>query len=184
MFLAETLILDSNDIFGVVPDEVCERHNSGNLAQISTDCKSNELKVKCSCCFNCPNTKESTSYACQTTKIFDVDNFEANNRAQKIRNKCLDISGTVLCQHNSPQNLAMRWLVEDDRLKLDADSPYFAQRYVIAVIYFSLGPDAWVDAFWLAPNQDECQIPGVSCDSERNIISLIFREFFKFFQCS
>ena len=75
----------------------------------------------------------------------------------------------------------MRWLANDGKLKLEADSPNFAQQYVVMVIYFSLGPDSWVDSLWLAPNKDECQIPGVTCDSGRNIISLIFREFFILF---
>ncbi len=170
-------MLDSNEFSGAVPDAVCTLHNEHALSQISTDCKANDLKVNCSCCFNCPNSKLNTSSVCKMENLFDMNSVDDTSRAQLIKEKCNEISGDTMCQHNSPQNLAMRWLVEDDKWKLNANSSNFVQRYVIAIIYFSLGPTAWVESFWLDPNQDECLISGISCDSERTIKSLDFREY-------
>ena len=176
----ETVILDSNKIEGKVPDGVCLLHNQGNLAQISTDCTFDSIsKVECSCCFNCPigQVKELTACPSDTTTGFEVGNIEAQERTKKIKSKCIELSGDAVCQHNTPQNLAMRWLIEDDKLQLSVASEDFIQRYVVIVLYFSLGPDAWVDSFWMSPNEDECEIAGVVCDWSKQITALIFREY-------
>ena len=169
---------------GEVPIEVCNRHNEGNLAQISTDCKADStFKIKCSCCFNCPLSKESSSFVCQedSSKSFGaygVANIEDQQRINDIKSKCIELSGeNAICHHNTPQYLAMNWLIDDDTWMLEDSSPDFIQRYVIAVLYFSLGPIGWVDSFWLSPKQDECLIIGVECNYEsKKITALNFRE--------
>jgi hypothetical protein len=133
--------------------------------------------VACDCCFNCPISQvnvDKQSCTVDSDINFDETNIEGQERTTQIKRKCIELSGDAICQHNTPQNLAMRWLIYDDKLKLDVTSPDFVQRYVVAVIYFSLGPDGWVDSFWLSTNQDECEIPGVICDTNMHIISLEF----------
>ena len=171
--------MDSNNIEGKIPQEVCALHTGGLLAQISADCKAdNTFKVRCSCCFNCP-ASQSQPASCPKYSVatyFGVEEVEENVRAKEIETKCLELSGDKICQHNTPQNLAMKWMIFDDRLRLDITSLDFIQRYAMTVIYFSLGPDAWIDSFWLSPREDECQITGVKCDKEMRITSLNFSE--------
>jgi len=173
----ETLLLDDNLIQGSVPLEVCQRHDKGNLAQIATDCKGGiNSKVQCSCCFNCPSlTNTESGTVCSAGNLNSSSSAKAR-RESKIKSKCIELSGDIVCEHNSPQDLAMRWLIDDDKLLLNADSSDFVQRYVVAVIYFSLGPASWVDSFWLTPTRDECNIPGIVCDSQMRITALKFSD--------
>ena len=98
----------------------------------------------------------------------------------RIKNRILAISGDLLCQHNSPQDLAMKWLISDDKMDLDVSSQAFVQRYTVAVAYFSLGPDGWLKPFWLSPFQHECVIAGISCDLEKRITAINFGKFHVF----
>ena len=166
------MILVENNLDGDVPDKVCENHTNGKLARFSTDCKVDHYaRVNCSCCYNCQVTQE----ACPGV-TFDIEmTDDERDRIEKIKHRCVELSGDEVCKHNSFSNLAMRWLVEDDKLHLQVASPDFVQRYSILVIYFSLGPDGWTNKFWLSPNEDECEIPGVKCDDyDKKIQSLNF----------
>lgn len=68
---------------------------------------------------------------------------------------------------NSPQSLALRWLIDDDSLYTCPDDSNLVQRYVMAVFYYSTSGDEWnecsaptefdsVDAIALA--NDACDI--------------------------
>ena len=66
----------------------------------------------------------------------------------------------------------MKWLISSDRINSDVNSAAFAQRYVIAVLYFSLCPEGWAETFRLSPFQHECEISGVTCHFGKRITSL------------
>lgn len=168
------MVLDNNELEGQVPDKVCERHTDGRLERFSTDCKIDHYaKVNCSCCFNCQITGE----VCPDLTFNVAVNEDETKRIERIKHKCVELSGEDVCKHNSIPNLAMRWLVEDDKLHLDVTSWDFVQRYTMLIIYFSLGPDGWANKFWLSPNEDECDIPGVTCNVAKKIVSLNFGKY-------
>ncbi len=177
VFYLETLLLDSNNIKGAVPEKVCSQRSSGNLINISSDCKEGtQHKVQCSCCFNCPDGQNQDQISCPDIHVVAAS-FGIEAREKEIRSRCIGISGNSVCQHNSPQNLAMRWLVTEDKMNLDVSREAFAQRYTMAVAYFSLGPDGWVQPFWLSPFQHECDIAGISCNLQKRITTINFGKF-------
>jgi len=159
------LFLEGNDIVGAVPFGLCMRHSEGLLLGFTSDC----AKVQCTCCNNC--------MAGSNTTPSDGNNVAGadTTRQQQIKQKCNDLSNGASDIMLTPQSLAMQWIRDDDQLQLNVDSPHFNQRFVVVVIYFSLGGDSWIDAFWLNPvAQGECVIPGITCNSSNRITKLDF----------
>eukprot|EP00551_Chaetoceros_affinis_P009513 CAMPEP_0203671910 /NCGR_PEP_ID=MMETSP0090-20130426/7570_1 /ASSEMBLY_ACC=CAM_ASM_001088 /TAXON_ID=426623 /ORGANISM="Chaetoceros affinis, Strain CCMP159" /LENGTH=1155 /DNA_ID=CAMNT_0050537095 /DNA_START=55 /DNA_END=3519 /DNA_ORIENTATION=+ len=176
MMELETLLLDSNNLKGALPEKICTQRGSGKLVNISSDCKEGtQHKVQCNCCFNCPSGQSQVKVSCPDINIKVTDSAVSETRERNIRDRCNAISGDdAVCQHNSPQELATRWMISDDKMKLDVFSQAFTQRYAMAVAYFSLGPGGWMDPFWLSPIEHECEISGISCDLEKRITAINF----------
>lgn len=163
----KTLYLENNNMVGVVPSGLCTRKEKGLLVDFTTDCGIDfNKKVQCSCCDNCgagvPPSPELT---------------DEETRIEAIKGMVTTLSYGVNNVPNTPQNLAMKWIMDDDKQHSNVGSPHFAQRYVIAVIYFSLGGESWIDSFWLSPQQNECDIPGVQCNSAGRITKLEFSKY-------
>lgn len=112
-------------------------------------------------------------------------------RPADIRTQLDTISdAATLVDNNSSQYKAYTWLLDEDPLKLQANSPSLKQRYVLVVLFFSSnGPDwtlrdPWIENFraddHLALNQSlheigletECSWEGVDCDENNNISGL------------
>jgi hypothetical protein len=112
-------------------------------------------------------------------------------RAADIRNQLVTVSGTAaLKDDDSAQYKAYTWLLDEDPLQLKAHSPFLKQRYVLAVLFFSLdGPnwtngDPWIvtlggdDDFFLNENPENvgleaaCSWEGVDCDEDNHISEL------------
>ena len=81
----------------------------------------------------------------------------------------------------SPQHKAMDWIASDKRI--DPNGPFTAQRYVLALIYFSTNGDSWTKCGVLSPacsdnraaflsNENECSWHGVSCNDDGFIVGL------------
>lgn len=160
MPMLKMLFLEHNDIVGTVPLELCNRKSQGLLNAFTTDCgaKTNVL-VQCPCCDNCVPGDLMT---------------DEEKRKYDITETIKTLSHGVELIHNSPQSLAMKWIINEDTQHLTVFSPRFTQRYVIAIIYYYLGGDSWINSFWLSPEQDECDIPGVKCNSVKRITELNF----------
>lgn len=110
-------------------------------------------------------------------------------RPADVRSQLATISdAATLVDNNSSQYKAYMWLLDEDPLKLQAQSPSLKQRYVLVLLFFSSdGPnwtlrDPWIETLrvndHLALNQSlpkigletECSWEGVECD-ENNYIS-------------
>jgi len=160
----KTLYLENNIIVGAVPSGICTRKEEGLLVDFTTDCGTDaNQKVQCSCCDNCAvGLPPSPGLTDEETRI------------QAIKGMVTTLSNGVNNVPNTPQNLAMKWIMDDDKQHSNVGSPHFAQRYVIAVIYFSIGGEGWINSFWLSPQQNECDIPGVQCNSVGRITKIEF----------
>jgi Leucine-rich repeat (LRR) protein len=97
---------------------------------------------------------------------------------------------------DSPQALALAWIVELDALQYDANHPRLVQRYVLAVFYFATGggvvgtsraPAQWHSPLQFVTNVDECAwnevvtmpqyvtqtlVMGVSCNAQLQVTAL------------
>jgi len=110
-----------------------------------------------------------------------------------------------LATPGTPQNLAWNWIVNMDALYLCPNDPNLAQRYTVAVFYFSTQGGGWFECSapedlsdpasieeangncglavdgggsdaWLTPSS-ECEWGGVACDGEGNVQILDFGKF-------
>lgn len=164
MTMLKKLFLEHNDIVGTVPLGLCERKSQGFINAFTTDCVGDTVEVQCSCCDNC---------VAGVTPSLDTMTDE-EKRKRQIREKVGTLSYGAELTPASAQSLAMKWIIEGDKQHVTISSPHFTQRYVIAVIYFYLGGESWINSFWLSPTQDECDIPGVKCNAVNRIIELDF----------
>ncbi len=114
-----------------------------------------------------PN-KDSTSTESPT---YDAASVEGRLRA---------ISGEVINNASTPQNKAYDWLVNEDPANLDLDSlsdEDLSQRYIAALLYFSLDGGNWFDQYDFLSNSHVCEWNngsfrnrlGVICDSSDKI---------------
>jgi len=49
----------------------------------------------------------------------------------------------TLLTPNTPQNMALKWIIEDDTYCVCPQDPKFVQRYILALFYFSTGGGTW-----------------------------------------
>lgn len=101
----------------------------------------------------------------------DPANRESNILAQLEKVS----SAADLKDESSPQYTAFRWIVIDDDLNLQSSSVFLAQRYTMAVFFFSLnGPDWKLDDPWIDTDgfnkeqsvdtpESECMWEGIEC---------------------
>jgi hypothetical protein len=116
---------------------------------------------------------------------------EEKTRAADIRNQLVTVSDpAALKDDDSAQYKAYIWLLDEDPLQLNAHSPFLKERYVLAVLFFSLdGPnwtngDPWIvtlgddDDFSLNESTESvgleaaCSWEGVDCDEDNHISKL------------
>ena len=160
----EKLYLEGNDLSGAVPNDLCKRRDEGFLLVATTDCD----KVQCPCCDNCDSDSPNPPSSGDNEGTEEL-------RREFIREKINDLSPNLAETAQSPQNEAMHWLMDDDKLHLSIESPHFTQRYVIAVIYFTLGGNNWKDAFWkLTGDQHECEYTGIECNDAKRVVMMDF----------
>jgi len=145
---------DKNDLVGSMPSQICRNtENPGMLEQLTADCLGISPKVICenNCCVNC----------------FDV--------SDEIIEMGIRLSGAdAVTTKNTPQEQAIAWLIEDTQLSQNADFSIcgLQQRYVAALLYFSLSGEQWItDANFLS-STNECywniqwdeEKKGLQCD--------------------
>jgi hypothetical protein len=86
----------------------------------------------------------------------------------------------------SPQNSALQWLAYSDPAQVQStDTNRILRRYVLAVIYYSLGGNSWQNQFFFLSGDHECRwhdvwdngqsmFAGVTCNDENEILFLDF----------
>merc|ERR1719215_2170360 len=91
-----------------------------------------------------------------------IRNIEIKSR---IESELISISNSnqtedlSLSNDSSPQSMALKWIIDEDELKMDANDENLVQRYVLALLYFSTSGNNWNDkgSFnWLS-EYSECE---------------------------
>jgi len=78
-----------------------------------------------------------------------------------------NISPATLLVKNSPQNRALKWITQDDPLKLPSpktstDAKRVLQRYALATFFFATGGENWVEKYGFLSDKHECHWNEVS----------------------
>jgi len=183
----ESLILNYNDLIGTVPFQLCSLRDSETLIVLTTDCTEEVTKVICDCCINCRyydgGIDKSGSNTLPPTKSPHAGSSMGDGvrpligREKLIYDRCAQISGNAITlprNNESPQNFAMHWMINDDKSMVGVGTLYFIQRYVMAIMYFSLCEESWNFHSWLSSSDNECTFQGVACDYNQIINKLTF----------
>jgi len=165
----ETLMIENNNFNGAIVQEVCDN----NLSVLTADCGGDEPKVDCDCCIYCyplpwtypsslPTTtgapSEAASVPCQMTPTERSDSISNQTKSSIVTNvNDLDIA-------TSPQSRALGWIIEEDPQYLCPGDPKLNQRYIAALLYYSMGGDKWVDSSGFLTEIDECEWFGLACN--------------------
>ena len=94
----------------------------------------------------------------------------------------------ALTNRTSPQYQAALWVADEDELQLEVGSARGIQRYALAVFYFALDGDNWIecgrldsicggdvdDNAWLTGTENECGWLGVQCNIDNTVVNAIF----------
>lgn len=107
-----------------------------------------------------------------------------NTREANIQLKLGDVSSLDLLRtRGTPQNHAFSWLVDQDEHGIDQDEHNLTQRYILALLYYSLGGADWHhhDIF-LLHDKHECewislfgghrQVGVLECNEEKEVTNL------------
>jgi hypothetical protein len=152
--------LDSNNIDGSIPENLCVRHDSGNLQKIQVDCQRGSV-VGCRCC-DCSGTSET-------------DGTNTWSYSQKATWSMLEsLSGDKLLDSNTPQYKAALWIVDEDKWHYPAASSFLHQRYVLVLMYNMMGDQ---DIFTPDLDHDECKWERVGCNHEGYVEHIQFGKF-------
>merc|ERR1712151_763514 len=107
-----------------------------------------------------------------------IRNIEIKSRIESELISISNINQTEdlpLSNDSSPQSMALKWIIDEDELKMDANDENLVQRYVLALLYFSTSGNNWDSSFnWLS-EYSECEWwDGITCteDGKVEIINL------------
>jgi len=143
------LYLEGNDLHGSIPDDLCALRAT-SLQFFTSDCADLPAQVNCYCCTNCLSDAAS-----------NTDDFE---RAEKIKQTLSKVSAKELLEtENSFHYQALDWIIHEDNARLVWHSPYLEQRYVAALMYYTLDGTNWPYKQWLSGERSECLFPGIEC---------------------
>ncbi|CAJ1960424.1 unnamed protein product [Cylindrotheca closterium] len=74
------------------------------------------------------------------------------------------LTEAVLDDPNSPQAAALRWIEENSsQASSNKHNPYLAQRYALAVVYYSMDGQHWTNSDGWLSNEGYCKWYGVQC---------------------
>jgi hypothetical protein len=90
----------------------------------------------------------------------DIDRFN------EILEMFKPLSGEAVLQDpTSPQFRAVEWLTFDDQAQLETSDDELEQRYLLAVLYFSMTGENWVDSTKFLSGGSSCDWKGITCDT-------------------
>ena len=159
-----------------MPNEICKMHEESQLIKLTADCDGNDSNphfVECSCCTNC-----LLPLPVLVSKPLPPSSNKG--RIAQIKEVIGNISPVAISDQFSPQHLAMNWMLSEDKLTSDPTSFRFTQRFVMVVLFFSIGNED-LKKFLLLGTQDVCSVSGIQCNSSGRISKLEFRKFITFF---
>eukprot|EP00588_Corethron_pennatum_P005459 CAMPEP_0194289768 /NCGR_PEP_ID=MMETSP0169-20130528/39785_1 /TAXON_ID=218684 /ORGANISM="Corethron pennatum, Strain L29A3" /LENGTH=845 /DNA_ID=CAMNT_0039037155 /DNA_START=122 /DNA_END=2659 /DNA_ORIENTATION=+ len=169
----KTLMIENNNFNGAIAQEVCDN----NLNIVTADCGGDDPKVDCDCCIYCyplpwtyPSSAPSNaaSVPCQMTPTERSDSILNQTKSNIVTNvNDLDIA-------TSPQSRALGWIIEEDPQYLCPGDPKLNQRYIAALLYYSMGGDKWVDSSGFLTEIDECEWFGLACNDDGRIFNIDF----------
>jgi len=177
--------LHRNALTGAVPFQLCDLRKLETLNILITSCGGELKKVACDCCTDCEESgNDEDTHNIDTQQLdspsgnngSDIDSNPTSSRRALLYAMCNRISGKPASIKESPQNLAMNWMIDHDKSNLGEDNYYLVQRYVMAVMYFSLCEETWAFHTWLSPTKNECLFQGVTCDANKMITKLTFNK--------
>ena len=87
------------------------------------------------------------------------------------------LTGTFMTVAAPSRQKAMDWIINTDSQRLEAADKRLIQRYVFALMYFSMGGDSWAFENWLEGSKNECQWVGVACDGNGLVSGIALRKF-------
>eukprot|EP00549_Striatella_unipunctata_P008361 CAMPEP_0118680296 /NCGR_PEP_ID=MMETSP0800-20121206/4279_1 /TAXON_ID=210618 ORGANISM="Striatella unipunctata, Strain CCMP2910" /NCGR_SAMPLE_ID=MMETSP0800 /ASSEMBLY_ACC=CAM_ASM_000638 /LENGTH=475 /DNA_ID=CAMNT_0006576415 /DNA_START=102 /DNA_END=1530 /DNA_ORIENTATION=+ len=153
----ERIYLFHTLLTGSVPSGMC---SLDTLNSISVDCYPQNVLVSCDCGTKCncdvapstvgPGSTGSTSFVSRKS-----DSFE----------------------DGSPGAKAFHWIADHDSLNLSANNPSVKQRYILALMFYSMNGEDW-QYTWIETNgiggndKPECVWDGVQCDKSNNVIKI------------
>lgn len=82
-------------------------------------------------------------------------------RFMEITDKMYFLSGEKLYEQGTPQYLSAMWMADGDPLRLDPDDARFAQRYIMALFYYAMDGERWVEQNGWLSELSECYWYGV-----------------------
>lgn len=178
----EYLYIHNTNIGGTVPDEVCSLTEKSlsyteDYWAFSSDCLHGNVStlpfIKCECCDVCC---DHVSYQCVQLDTSILS--RTNSIKEKLEGQVLQRNATFSGMDNDdPRYLALDWLLNTDEMNLGADANNLNQRYILALLAFSLDSQAWgangntpssegiagsTYISWLS-STDECLWYNVSC---------------------
>jgi hypothetical protein len=90
----------------------------------------------------------------------DIDRFD------EILEIFKPLSGEAVLQDpTSPQYRALEWLSFDDQAQLETSDDELEQRYLLAVLYFSMTGDNWFHSTKFLSGGSSCDWKGITCDT-------------------
>ena len=143
--------MDSNNIRGNIPNELCVLRELGHLQKLFVDCERGKI-VQCECC-ECRGNQESSG------------NWTYNQK--KTWSKLASLSGDTISNQSSPQYAAAQWIVEKDNWHNPVESTiYLYQRYVLVLFYYMMGEQSYFEP---DSKVDECEWERVECNQDRYV---------------
>jgi hypothetical protein len=185
----QELYLFRNKISGNLDTGFCPSSGQGRK-HFAADCGGATPAVVCTCCNVCCNTEtlecieqRGTSPPVPAPTAALTPEIEAD-RVYKLLTLLKAISGDSLLDSTSPQARTIQWLAAEDAALVDVDGdlqPSLSQRYVLALLFFSTGGEAWASPYSFLSPDSICEWKdfdeGVSCDSQGNVIEIILCKF-------
>lgn len=103
------------------------------------------------------------------------DSFIQSEREDNIVTKLISVSSLrSLSNHRSPQYKAACWILFDDELQISSENSFLIERYVLALMFYSMSADA---ELFIPLNI--CNADGIQCDDEGLITQIKKGELFK-----
>eukprot|EP00591_Stephanopyxis_turris_P017022 CAMPEP_0195535554 /NCGR_PEP_ID=MMETSP0794_2-20130614/44472_1 /TAXON_ID=515487 /ORGANISM="Stephanopyxis turris, Strain CCMP 815" /LENGTH=417 /DNA_ID=CAMNT_0040668723 /DNA_START=61 /DNA_END=1311 /DNA_ORIENTATION=- len=170
----ENLYLQHNNIVGQVPEKVCTLRSQFTLKDFMLDCEGSPPVISCDCCTKCTTHQSEGKTAMSPVSLPDSNsaNDTARSRQDEVTRYISSLSGTNVHDMNAFQNKALDWILNVDNLNFDANDSQLGERYVIALLYFSLGGEDWPFTDWLSPDHSVCEFRQVRCNGDAKISTL------------
>lgn len=97
------------------------------------------------------------------------ESMTMDTRTKALMHYFKSLSGKEVYKEGHGSFAAASWMVQKDDFRLQVDSPHLTQRYVLALIFFTMsnGKGAWLDE-----EIHECDWPVVTCNSQKKVTAL------------